>query len=122
MEPTDRFEVVDGDDVADHSVGQELFDPPRVRRVAKDMAHAEEDTGGRGRSDGRGAVVLGAGERFLTEDVVPSRGERLDRRPVIAVLGGDDDSVGNPVGGDEVVPVGERRVRLESERVGTRSR
>ena len=87
-------------------------------RVAQHVAHAEEHPRGRRRGDRRRAIDFGAGQRLLAQDVVAGGGERLDRQAVVTVLGGDDHGVGDPLGGDEVVPVGERRLGPEAEGVG----
>ena len=118
VEPSDRFEMVDGDEVADRAGSDQVEDATRVRRVAQHVAHAEEDAGRRGSGDGGGAVLLGASQRLLAEDVVAGGGEGLDRRPMVAVLCCDDHRVGDAVGGDEVVPVGERCAGGEAEQPG----
>ena len=73
-------------------------------RVAEHVAHAEEHASGRRRSDSGDTLGLGAGERLLAQDVVAGVGERLDRRPMVAILSGDDHCVSDPIGGDEVLP------------------
>ena len=117
MEPADRLEVMDGDDVTDRLVGDQRRDLTCVRRVAQDVTNAEEHRGGRRSGNSGTAVLVGAGQRLLAQDVVACVGERLDRRSVVAVLGRDDHGVGDSVAGDEVAPVGETGRSVESERV-----
>ncbi|MNW53695.1 hypothetical protein D3C74_312640 [compost metagenome] len=96
--PADRLEVLHVDDLAQDARVDDRLHEVRVRHVAHDVAHAEQDTRGLDRVDDV-ATLLGARcERLLDQDRVALRRERHDRVAVLTVLGRDDDHVGEAGG------------------------